>query len=157
MNTDNLPAEDTQNDLAIRDHGRDPQQQAVDTRVAQMAKDWEAAGKPEPGKGEPTQRYGTTKDDQAGAKEMVRKAGRLAKVGIHWYKSTDPDEAGNLVIKFGVSTYVPPKKRNRSQASQETASDGQAPAEGNQATPPAEGNQDAPPAEGKRGGVFSKR
>lgn len=95
--------EDTQTTLATRNHDRDEDQQGIDALVKVRVDAWTAAGKPSPDKlTQPmTVRLQTPSADKSELKRMLRRAYLLYKSEPAWFKDTEPDAQGNIVVKSG--------------------------------------------------------
>jgi hypothetical protein len=105
--------EDTQTTLATRNHDRDEDQQGIDALVKVRVDAWTAAGKPAPTALTPdmTVRLQTPNGDKSELKRMIRRAYLLYKTEPAWYKDTNPDAQGNIVIKSGPQAAKPPKAK----------------------------------------------
>jgi hypothetical protein len=95
--------EDTQTTLATRNHDRDEDQQGIDALVKSRVDAWTAADKPTPDKltQAMTVRLQTPAADKSELKRMLRRAYLLYKSEPAWYKDTEPDAQGNIIVKSG--------------------------------------------------------
>lgn len=122
---------DTQTDLATqRTRTRDEGQKALDTDVAALVKEWEAADGPS--NGNPNRRYEV--DDVAEAKRRVNRAFTLVakdmtpKLAPMWWKDGTKDAEGYVAIKFGVRVSTPAETKAAADAEKETPkADGETP------------------------------
>jgi hypothetical protein len=104
--------QDDQEDAIQRSSDRDEDQIEMDKRVAAIVQEWEAAGKPAHGKGNPFRRISVPKDQRSDVKKIIRRATVLAKVDPAWWKDSKPNDAGRVTIKFGVQARKPKVEAN---------------------------------------------
>jgi hypothetical protein len=148
---------DTQDEVSTKSRFRDDDQKDMDTRVAALKADWEAAGKPEQKKA-PFRRLTVTKDDRPELKRLIRRAAVLASVEPLYWKDTKPNSDGMVTVKFTVGPRV---AKNEDTPATAPAAETAPPAN---TEPPVNPNADeggeqpqATPADARRGGLLGRR
>jgi hypothetical protein len=106
---------DEQTEISSRSRVRDEDQLQIDSIVTPLAKEWEAANKPEPGNTNPYRRLRVKKDDVSGLKSMIRRAAALSKTEpVYWTDKKEND--GTVTVKFGLKVAAPKVRKPRTEA-----------------------------------------
>jgi hypothetical protein len=148
---------DTQEELSTgRSRERDETQVMIDGIYGELVAEWDKAGKPEPGKGNPFRRLAVAKADVSELKSMIRRAATLHKVAPVYWKDAKNDD-GTVTVKFGAQA-IPPKASPNGTTAETPATPAQpeTPATAEPQTP-AEAPSPAESESGRRGRFGSNR